>query len=163
MTRTVTPHRSRIVVLLLAVLMALTACGSSDSEPEIKVAVGDQSATLKPTLYCVDGDAQLAEENAALTAMQVKPDAPIVINVPSVVADAGWTIQIWSVNDTADGAVPLEQIGNIDAGNERSYEGFTTSDAVPDRFFIIVAIPEDPDCQALGSAGIWTMLLSRVA
>ena len=118
---------------------------------------------MKPTLYCIDGSAQLADEKSTTSALQVKPDTTVRIDVPDEVAKTGWTIQIWSVNDLPEGAVPLEQIGNIDAGNARSFDGFTTSDAVPDRYFVIVALPEDPKCNAKGSAGLWTVLLSRVA
>jgi hypothetical protein len=154
--------RRRIAVLLLAVFTLLTACSNADTTAEVKVAIGGASATLKPTLYCVDGSAQLADENTKTAALEAKPQTPIAITVPESVAEAGWTVQIWSVSDTDDGAVPYEQIGNVDAGTARSYDGFTTSDVVPDRYFVIVAIPEDPDCNAAGSAGIWTLLVSRV-
>lgn len=157
-------RRGRIVVLLLAVLTLLAACGGdADTSPEVKVAIGDASTALEPTLYCVDGGAVFADEGTQTAALEAEPETKVVISVPESVAEAGWTIQIWSVNDTDSGAVPLEQIGNVDAGNGRSYDGFTTSDVVPDRYFIIVAMPEDPGCNAAGSAGIWTLLVSRVA
>ncbi|WP_106849901.1 DUF2771 family protein [Blastococcus sp. Marseille-P5729] len=156
--------RVRAVLSLLAVALLVGGCGAdSDGRPSIDVAAGEAAATVEPTLYCVDGHAQFAADDARTAALEVKPDTTVVIDVPEQVADAGWTIQIWTVNDTAGGAVPLEQIGNVDAGNARSYDGFTTSDAVPDRYFIIVALPEDPGCDAVGSAGIWTVLVSRVA
>lgn len=156
-------RRSRIAVLLLALTMLLAACSDADTAPEVKVAIGKSTATLSPTVYCVDGSAQLAAEDAKTAALEAKPDTAVVITVPESVAEVGWTIQIWSVNDTDSGAVPLEQIGNVDAGTARSYDGFTTSDVVPDRYFIIVALPEDPDCNAAGSSGIWTLLVSRIA
>lgn len=155
-------RRHRIVVLLLALMTLLAACSDADARPEVKVAIGQASTTLEPTLYCVDGGAQLADDQAKTAAMEVKPETGVVITVPKSVAEVGWTIQIWSVNDTGAGAVPLERIGDVDAGTARSYDGFTTSDVVPDRYFIIIAIPEDPACNAAGAAGIWTLLVSRV-
>lgn len=157
-------RRLRAVLSLFAVVLLAAACGSdADTKPTIDVTAGNASATVEPTLYCVDGHAQFAEDDARTAAVEVKPDTKVVIDVPEDVAKTGWTIQIWTVNDTGNGAVPLEQIGNVDAGNAESYDGFTTSDAVPDRYFIIVALPEDPNCDAVGSAGIWTLLVSRVA
>lgn len=152
-----------LAALLLAVLAILTACSDADTDPEVKVAIGDASTTLRPTLYCVDGSARFAAEDTKTAALEAKPETPVAITVPQSVAEVGWTIQIWSVDDTDSGAVPYEQIGNVDAGTQRSYDGFTTSDVVPDRYFLIIAIPEDPACNAAGSAGIWTLLVSRVA
>jgi len=158
-TRTV-----RIGVWLATVLLLLSACSNeAKALPKVDVAAGDAKTTLSPTLYCVDGRAKLAADDSKTAAMQVKPDTQVTVSVPQEVADAGWTIQIWSVRDDAEGIVPNEQIGNVNAGNARSFDGFTTSDAVPDRYFIIVALPEDPGCDAKGSAGIWTVLVSRVA
>lgn len=155
--------RYRIAALLLAMATLLAACSDTETSPEIKVAIGTASTTLAPTLYCVDGSAVFADESTKTAALEAKPETSVAITVPESVAEAGWTIQIWSVNDSGSGAVPLEQIGDVDAGNARSYDGFTTSDVVPDRYFIIVAIPEDPGCNAAGSAGIWTLLVSRVS
>lgn len=156
-------RRLRAVLSLLAVTVLAGGCSSdSDGKPAIDVSAGGAAATVQPTLYCIEGHAQFAEDDARIAAMEVKPDTKVVIDVPDEVAEAGWTIQIWTVNDTGEGALPLEQIGNVDAGNAESYDGFTTSDAVPDRYFIIVALPEDPGCDAVGSAGIWTVLVSRV-
>lgn len=149
--------------IAVSLSVALSACGSSQpSKPQVTVTAGDAKLSLEPTLYCVSGKAQFADDDTN-DALQVKPDTKVEIDVPAEVADAGWTIQIWSVRDTADGAVPDQQIGNVDAGKARSFAQFTTSDAVPDRYFVIVAIPEDPGCDAKGSAGIWTVLFSRVA
>ena len=159
---------------------ALAGCGASTpTMPTISVAAGEAAATVDPTLYCVDGHAQFGDETSGGAALQVKPDTTIVIDVPEAVAEVGWTVQVWSVNDAPGGTVPLAQIGNVDAGTARSFDGFTTSDAVPDRYFVIVALPEgtrprmivaghgvalpeDPGCDAEGSAGIWTVLVSRV-
>ncbi|MFV0535410.1 MAG: DUF2771 family protein [Cumulibacter sp.] len=152
-----------ILALFLTLSVLLSACSdTSDTSPEIKVAIGNATTTLTPTLYCVDGEAHLADESTRTAALEAAPDTAVAISVPQQVADVGWTIQIWSVSDTDTGAVPLEQIGNVDAGTAREFDGFTTSDVVPNRYFVIIALPEDPDCNAQGSAGIWTLLVSRV-
>ena len=161
------PHtrgpRSVAAALLLAVCALLAACSGTDTKPQISVAAGEAKATLDPTMYCVKGHAEFASSTAKTTALEVKPDTKVTIDVPQEVAKASWAIQIWSVSDSGDGPVPYEQIGNVPVGTARSFDGFTTSDAVPDRYFIIVALPEDTTCDAKGSAGIWTVLVSRVA
>ncbi|WP_194291586.1 DUF2771 family protein [Cumulibacter manganitolerans] len=155
--------RPVIVAAVLALSALLAACSGADPKPQISIAAGEAKTTVEPTLYCVGGHAELAGDKASTAALEVKPDTKVTVEVPKEVADAGWTIQIWSVSDSGEGPVPYQQIGNVPVGTKRSFDGFTTSDAVPSRYFVIVALPEDAKCDAKGSAGIWTVLVSRVS
>lgn len=155
--------RAALAALLMIMLSAAGCSGDTPDSPHVAVAAGDATADVAPTLYCVDGKAQLGGDDQKTPAIEVEPDQKVTVTVPSEVAEKSWVIQIWSVDDSSGSAVPAQQIGNIQVGTETSFDGFSTSDAVPDRYFVIVAIPEDPKCDAKGSAGIWTLLVSRVA
>lgn len=145
-------------ILLFLLALVLGACSGDSTEiPKVSIEIGDQTTEIAPTVYCVSGQAKLGESTEA---MQVSPNQNITVTVPDVVAEKEWSIQIWSVADNGGTAVPGTPIGEVPVGADTSR--FNTSDSALDRYFIVVAIPEEAGCNAKGAAGMWTLMVSRV-
>ncbi|GAB3294205.1 DUF2771 family protein [Epidermidibacterium keratini] len=149
----------RITGTLLALLtLLLSACSNAETAiPKVSIEIGNQTSEITPTVYCVSGEAKLGESSEA---MQVSPNENVTVTVPDAVAEKQWSIQIWSVADNNGTAVPGTPIGEVPAGSQKA--SFNTSDSALDRYFIVVAIPEEAGCNAKGAAGMWTLMVSRV-
>lgn len=144
-------------ILFVLLALVLGACSDSTEIPKVSIEIGEQTTEVTPTVYCVSGEAKLGESSEA---MQVSPNQNITVKVPEAVAEKDWSIQIWSVADNGGTAVPGTPIGEVPVGADTSR--FNTSDSALDRYFIVVAIPEEAGCNAKGAAGMWTLMVSRV-
>lgn len=130
-----------------ALLVLLAGCGEDepDGPPSVQVAVGPQDVAVQPVQYCLDGEGQ------RYTAVQppvieVSADASIVITVPDVVAERGWTVQVF--DDQLE-----EQLGavEVEAGT-RSFDGVPSADALPPAFYLVVVEAKGTDCGEFSGA-----------
>jgi len=130
----------------MTVGLVLIAAGcSSDSAPTVSVTVGDQQMDVEATQYCRDGEGRRYPVTPQV--LQVDPDTPIVIEVPDEVAESGWSFQVFD-----QGLQDDDLIGEVDVGQEASYE-LSTSDAVPEAYYIVVVQDSGEGCEGL--AGAW--------
>ncbi|PRZ41126.1 uncharacterized protein DUF2771 [Antricoccus suffuscus] len=162
------PRTSRIGVLLTIVLSLLLVAGCSSSAkattaPDISVTIDHQTSTIPPSVYCIDNKAQVYGAKNEVKPIQVQPKQSVSISVPAAIADKTWSVQIWSVTTASGKPIPERMIGNVDAGKARKFTKINTSDAVPDRVYLMITIPQDPKCNAEGAAGLWPILLIRQA
>ena len=128
----------------MALLLVLTAC-SSDAAPTVSVTVGDQQMDVEATQYCLDGEGKRYAVTPQV--LQVEPDQAILIEVPDDVAESGWSFQVYE-----QGLQDEDLIGEVDVGEEQSYE-LSTSDAVPAAYYLVVV--QDSGDQCDGLAGAW--------
>jgi len=130
----------------MAVGLILIASGcSADSAPTVSVTVGDQQMDVEATQYCLEGEGK--RYTVTPQVLQVDPDTAIVIEVPDEVAESGWSFQVFD-----QGLQDDDLIGEVDVGQETSYE-LSTSDAVPVAYYIVVVQDSDEGCEGL--AGAW--------
>lgn len=133
---------ARCLPIVVAVL-ALGGCSST--APSITVSVGDQTETLTPTQYCLDGEAEVYRGLPAPPVLRVEGDQAIEIDVPQEVADSGWQVQIF------DGLLQ-EQIGQVDAGNATSFDGVRTGDPFDPEYYLVIVQDAGEDCDGLSGA-----------
>jgi len=132
------------VALSLSLLLIATGC-SADSAPTVSITVGDQQMDVEATQYCLDGEGR--RYTVTPQVLQVDPDTPIVIEVPEEVTESGWSFQVFD-----QGLQDDDLIGEVDVGQEASYE-LSTSDAVPEAYYIVVVQDSGEGCKGL--AGAW--------
>ncbi|MCW2698427.1 MAG: uncharacterized protein JWR62_3512 [Modestobacter sp.] len=134
---------------LLAAFVALTGCGGGTTEetaPTVTVQAGAQEVAVDPTQYCLSGDGQRYGVSAPV--IEVPADTPIVLQVPDVLADDGWSVQVFD-QDLA------EVIGEVDVGPDTPvFDGINSSDVAPAGFYLVVVQRRDPDACA-GLSGAW--------
>ena len=122
----------------LAVLL-LAGCGSGETAAgDVRVEVGAQDISVRPVQYCLNGD-RVRYDNAP-PVVEVSPDAVITLTVPEVIADRGWSVQVFDEQ--------LEEIlGEVDvpAGEDRLAE-INTSDVVPPAFYLVIVEDKGGDC-----------------
>ena len=134
---------------LLAALAALTGCGGSaaaEAPPTLTVQVGEQEVTVEPTQYCLDGKGQ--RYSTETPTLEAPPDTPISLRVPDVLAEAGWSVQVFDEQ--------LEElIGEVDVEPGTAvFDDISSADVVPPAFYLVVVQRPDPDaCE--GFAGAW--------
>ncbi|MBA3369661.1 MAG: DUF2771 family protein [Geodermatophilaceae bacterium] len=128
-----------------AVLVLLAAGCSSDGAPTIAVTVGEQQMDVEATQYCADGEGK--RYSVTPQVLQVDADTTILIEVPDEVAESGWSFQVFG-----QGLGDEDLIGEVDVGQEASYE-LSTSDAVPAAYYIVIVQDSGADCEGL--AGAW--------
>jgi hypothetical protein len=149
-------------VLLLAGLVTLSGCGGSAGggaaggagPPMVTVQIGEQRLQLHPTQYCLDGDGQRYDTSPPI--VEALPDTSITLTVPDVVAEAGWSVQVFDEQ-------LKEIIGEVDVDPGTAVlNEITTSDVVPPTFYLVVV--EDTDAEACsGLSGAWPVGFIRAA
>ncbi|MGI8722996.1 MAG: DUF2771 family protein [Geodermatophilaceae bacterium] len=136
----------RLALTVLATALVLLAAGcSSDSAPTVAVTVGQQQMDVEATQYCLGGEGK--RYSVTPQVLQVDPDTPILIEVPDEVAESGWSFQVFG-----QGLADDDLIGEVDVGQEASYE-LSTSDAVPAAYYIVIVQDSGKRCEGL--AGAW--------
>ncbi|MCZ2803996.1 DUF2771 family protein [Modestobacter sp. VKM Ac-2983] len=143
---------------LLSGVLLLAGCGDSggaaagrdpgggEAVPSITVQAGGDEITVDPTQYCLDGEGQRYRTDP--TYVEVAPDTEIVLQVPDVVADAGWSVQVFDEQLE-------ERIGEIDVpAGTTVFDEINTSDVVPPTYYLVVVEDADPDACS-GLSGAW--------
>lgn len=131
------------VVAGAAVLAALAGCGSA-AEPTVTVSVAGRSEQLAPTQLCRDGTAEFYD-SAAQQVLRVQPGQQITIDVSEDLAASGWQVQIFDRDLRT-------KLGQVDAGNVRTFTDLTTSDPFPAAYFFVVVQDAGDDCDGLSGA-----------
>ena len=140
--------RARTGTALLAGLALLAGCGSEggDGAPSVTVQAGGDEIELDPTQYCLDGEGQRYSTTPPI--LEVAPETTVRLTVPDVVAEAGWSIQVFD-----EGL--QEVLGEVDVpAGEAVYDGITSSDVVPPTFYLVVVQDSDPEACS-GLSGGW--------
>ena len=129
-----------------AVVLLLAGCGSEPSGPQdVVVEAGPQRVEAAPTQYCVDGEGQRYQTTPPI--IEVSPDTTIRLTVPDVVAERGWSVQVFDERLE-------EQLGRADVGTGKTvYDEINTSDVVPPAFYLVVVEDAGEDCE--GFSGAW--------
>ncbi len=139
-------RRRAAQALTAALLVLLTGCGSGkpDAPPDVRVAVGTQDVTARPTQYCLDGTWERYTTTPPI--LEVSPDTKISLSVPAGVAERGWSVQVFDEQ--------LEEIiGEVDVPvGERVFDKITTDDVVPPAFYLVVVEDKGGDCGEFSGA-----------
>lgn len=147
------------VGLLSAAL--LVGCGDS-GPPTVTVKVVDATVEVPAAMYCEDGKPVVANDEDAVAPMRVAAGKRVEIDVPQEVADAGWTVQVWTARTDGNGSIlPDALITSVPVGKETSFDQITTSDAAPETFYLIVAQSPAKGCPDAG--GLWPVGFIRTA
>lgn len=130
-----------------ALLVLLTGCGEDepDAPPQVQVTVGPQDVDVDPTQYCVDGEGQ-RYTSVQPPVIEVSPGSPIALTVPDVVAERGWSVQVF--DDRLE-----EQLGEVAVDEDEATYEVNSSDVVPAAFYLVVVEDGDTDCE--GFSGAW--------
>jgi hypothetical protein len=135
---------SRLLAALL--LLVLTGCGRGDAAgpAEVRVVVGPQDVTVRPTQYCLDGERERYTVTPPI--VEVSPDARIRLTVPEEVADRGWAVQVFDDQ--------LEQpIGEVDVPEGTDvFDEINTDDVVPPAFYLVIVEDKGGDCGEFSGA-----------
>jgi hypothetical protein len=111
----------------------------------VTVQVGEQEVSVDPTQYCLDGEGQ--RYNATPPILEVPPDTTITLRVPDVLAEEGWSVQVF--DDRLE-----ELIGEVDVDpGSPVFDDISSSDVVPPAFYLVAVQRPDPDaCEGLSGA-----------
>jgi hypothetical protein len=130
--------------VLVAVLTGCSRGGSSDGPPDVTVAAGDQTVTVKPSQYCLDGDGRRYDTTPPV--IEVSPDSPISFTVPKDVAQRGWSVQVF--DDRLE-----EKIGSVEVDEgTTTFDGINSSDVVPAAFYLVVVENKGGACGVFSGA-----------
>jgi hypothetical protein len=135
---------SRLLAALL--LLVLTGCGrdAAAAPAEVRVNVGPQDLSVRPTQFCLDGERQRYTVTPPI--LEVSPASQIRLTVPEDVADRGWAVQVFDEQ--------LEEpIGEVDvpAGTE-VFDEITTDDVVPAAFYLVIVEDKGGACGEFSGA-----------
>ena len=135
---------SRLLAALL--LLVLAGCGRGDAAgpAEVRVVVGPQDVTVRPTQYCLDGERKRYTSTPPI--LEVSPASPIRLTVPEEVADRGWAVQVFDEQ--------LEEpIGEVEvpAGTD-VFDEISTDDVVPPAFYLVIVEDKGGDCGEFSGA-----------
>jgi hypothetical protein len=130
-----------------ALLVLLAGCGGSeeaDGPPDVRVTVGAQDVTARPTQYCLDGEWQRYTITPPI--LEVSPDAAISLTVPDSVAERGWSVQVFDEQ--------LEEtLGEVTVpAGTATFDEINTSDVVPPAFYLVVVEESGGACGDLSAA-----------
>jgi len=143
---------TRRAAAVLALALAAAGCShAAAAPPQVKVMVGSDALQLDPTQYCADGTGhRYSVRPPVITAA---PDTRIAFTVPDAVAAQGWSVQVFDQN--------LEEpIGDVRVDKGKAYfAGITTSDVVPQAFYLVVVEDDAPQCSHL--SGAWPVGIIR--
>lgn len=158
-------HR-RLSALLVLALLVVAGCSADKNSgpPRITVAIAGVTTTVPAAVYCTDGAPAVLPDSTAIPPVEVKPAQRIKVSVPSKIAERGWSIQVWSATDSDGTLVPGIKLSTLDAGTKGTFNDLTTSDAQPNRIYLIIVMAPDPtskslDCRQAG--GLWPVALVR--
>jgi Protein of unknown function (DUF2771) len=128
-----------------ALLLLLAGCAGEESGPgEVGVEVGAQDLDVRPTQYCLDGEGQRYDTTPPI--LEVSPGATISLTVPEVVADRGWSVQVFDEQLE-------EQLGEVDVdAGTTTYDEITTDDVAPPAFYLVVVEDKGGDCGEFSGA-----------
>lgn len=154
--------RSRAAALgLLSAAALLAGCGDS-GPPSVTVKVVDTTVEVPAAMYCEDGKPVVASDEEGVSPLRVEPGKRVEIDVPRDVADAGWTVQVWTARGDDNGSIlPDALITTVPVGKETSFDQITTSDAAPETFYLIVAQSPAKGCPDAGA--LWPIGFIRTA
>ena len=128
-------------------LLLLAGCGEGEAAgpQSVAIEVGAQQLDVRPVQYCVDGEGQRYDTTPPI--IEVSPDTTIRLTVPDVVAERGWSVQVFDER--------LEELlGEVEVGADRAvFDEINTSDVVPPAFYLVVVQDADEDCE--GFSGAW--------
>jgi hypothetical protein len=111
----------------------------------VRVTVGPQDVTVRPSQYCLDGERQQYAGTPPM--LEVSPGFPITLSVPEEVASQGWSVQVF------DGTLE-EPLGEVDVPEGRDvFDEINTDDVVPPAFYLVVVEDKGGDCGEF--AGAW--------
>ncbi|MCW2740344.1 MAG: uncharacterized protein JWR45_766 [Blastococcus sp.] len=130
----------------VALVLLLAGCGASEpaGPVEVRVAVGPQDLSVRPVQYCLDGEGQRYDNTPPI--LEVSPDAAITLTVPEVVAENGWSVQVF--DETLE-----ERLGTVEVENGATVlDDITTSDVVPPAFYLVVVEDKGGDCGEFSGA-----------
>ena len=130
----------------MALLLLLTGCGAGEpaGPGEVGVTVGPQDLSVRPVQYCLDGEGQRYDNTPPI--LEVSPDAAITLTVPEVVAENGWSVQVF--DETLE-----ERLGTVEVENGTTVlDEITTSDVVPPAFYLVVVEDKGGDCGEFSGA-----------
>jgi hypothetical protein len=136
---------SRLLAALL--LLALAGCGrgAAAGPEDVRVAVGSEKVSFRPTQYCLDGKGQRYDTTPPI--LEVPPDTTITLTVPDSVAEHGWSVQVFDEKLE-------EQIGEVAVpAGDAVFDEINTSDVVPPAFYLVVVEDKGGDCG--GFTGAW--------
>ena len=131
--------------LAVALLTGLAGCTGEPAGPgEVGVSVGPQDVSVLPAQYCLDGEGQ--RYTAAPPIIEVSPGATIALTVPEVVAERGWSVQVF--DETLE-----ERLGTVDVEQGTTiFEGINSSDVIPPAFYLVVVEEKGGDCGEFSGA-----------
>ena len=130
----------------MALLLLLTGCGAGEpaGPGEVGVTVGPQDLSVRPVQYCLDGEGERYDNTPPI--LEVSPDAEITLTVPEVVAENGWSVQVF--DETLE-----ERLGTVEVENGTTVlDEITTSDVVPPAFYLVVVEDKGGDCGEFSGA-----------
>jgi hypothetical protein len=130
----------------VALLLLLTGCGAGEpaGPGEVGVTVGPQDLSVRPVQYCLDGEGQRYDNTPPI--LEVSPGAAITLTVPEVVAENGWSVQVF--DETLE-----ERLGTVEVENGTTVlDEITTSDVVPPAFYLVVVEDKGGDCGEFSGA-----------
>jgi hypothetical protein len=135
---------SRLLTALLLLVLAGCGRGAAAGPAEVRVVVGPQDVTVRPTQYCLDGERERYTVTPPI--VEVSPDARIRLTVPEEVADRGWAVQVFDDQ--------LEQpIGEVDVPEGTDvFDEINTDDVVPPAFYLVIVEDKGGDCGEFSGA-----------
>ena len=144
-----TTRRATALLAASTALAALAGCGASAADgapPTVTVQVGEQEVQADPTQYCLDGEGQ--RYSTSPPTVEAPSDTPITLRVPDVLAEAGWSVQVFDQQlQELIGEVAVEPGTAV-------FDDISSSDVVPPAFYLVVVQRPDADaCE--GFSGAW--------
>ncbi|MGY1689123.1 DUF2771 family protein [Geodermatophilus sp. SYSU D01105] len=131
----------------LLLVAGVAGCGSDEPAGPVDVVVqaGTQQVDVAPTQYCLDGEGQRYDRRPPR--IEVPADTTIRITVPEVVAERGWSVQVFDERLE-------EQLGTVDAeAGTTVLDDINSDDVVPPAFYLVVVEDAGEECD--GFSGAW--------
>jgi hypothetical protein len=142
----------RNAAAVLALALAAAGCThAAPAPPQVRVLVGADQISLDPTQYCVNGTGHRYDVRAPV--VTAAPATRITFTVPDAVAAQGWSVQVFDQH--LEGPIGTVR---VDKG-KAVFNGITTSDVVPQAFYLVVVEDKGPQCSNL--SGAWPIGVIR--